>query len=100
MLHIINSAPAQSSALQSCLLRLTEGSAVLLIENGVYAGVESKDNQLLWNNLPGEVKCYLLESDLEARGLSKSEIDPRFIWVNYAGFVDLVEQQPSVQSWV
>lgn len=100
MLHIINSAPAQSSALQSCLLRLTEGSVVLLIENGVYAGIESQDNALLWESLPKGVKCYLLESDLEARGLSESEISPRFIWVDYAGFVDLVEQQPSVQSWV
>jgi len=100
MLHIINSSPAQTSALRSCLLRLMPDSALLLIENGVYAAIKSDDNSEIWTGLPDNVKLYVLESDLDARGISADEIDARFTSTDYSGFVDLVERYPAVQSWV
>lgn len=100
MLHIINSSPTQTTALQSCLLRIRSGNTLLLIENGVYAALKSEINDGVWRGLPGEVRLFVLESDLDARGLSKDEVDDRFDAVDYAGFVDLVEKSAAVQSWV
>ena len=40
MLHIVNKSPYEKSALASCLAHATKGSAVLLIEDGVYAVVQ------------------------------------------------------------
>lgn len=100
MLHIINSSPAQTTALQSCLSRIRSGSALLLIENGVYAALKSDINDGIWRGLPSEVRLFVLESDLDARGLSKEAVDGRFVIVDYAGFVDLAEQSAAAQSWV
>ena len=37
MLHIVNKSPSQTRTLASCLRLAQDGSAVLLIEDGVYA---------------------------------------------------------------
>ncbi len=100
MLHIINNSSGQTPALQSCLLRLTAGSAILLIENGVYAAIKNEINNSILSSLPNDVSLFVLESDLDARGISKNEIDVRFIPTGYDGFVGLVERYPTVQSWV
>ncbi len=99
MLHIVNSSPAQTSALDGCLLRIRSDSALLLIENGVYAAIDNNKNSNLWKSLPDDVDLFVLESDLEARGVEPKEISDRFCLIDYAGFVDLVERYPSVQSW-
>lgn len=99
MLHIVNSTPAQTSALNGCLLRLMPESALLLIENGVYAAINNDKNSALWKQLPEMVELFVLKNDLEARGVRKEEINPRFCLIDYAEFVDLVERYPSAQSW-
>lgn len=99
MLHIVNSSPAQTSALDGCLLRIRSDSALLLIENGVYAAIDNNRNNNCWERLSGAVELFVLKSDLEARGVEPKEISDRFCLIGYAGFVDLVERYPSVQSW-
>jgi tRNA 2-thiouridine synthesizing protein B len=76
------------------------GSALLLIENGVYAAIRCEANSLILGGLPDDVRFFVLGSDLAARGISENELDARFISTDYAGFVDLVEQYPSAQSWL
>lgn len=99
MLHIVNSSPTQTNTLADCLKRVSAGNGLLLIENGVYGALDSEINQKLLQMLPENFSLNVLESDLLARGLSLSELDPRFSVVDYEGFVRLVERFPVTHSW-
>lgn len=83
MLHIINKA----DLLNSCLRVAQSDDAILLIEDGVLAAIQSL-----------KLKTYALESDLIARGLLTS-IAPEVQIIDYAGFVDLTVQYHPIQSW-
>lgn len=84
-LHIVNKA----AALASCVPLAAENDAMLLIEDGVYAARHHP-------HVPGP--CYVLDSDLAARGLSE-RVDARFEVISYAGFVDLVERHQPIVTW-
>jgi tRNA 2-thiouridine synthesizing protein B len=47
----------------------------------------------------GKFKIYALASDLEARGMADRVIDGVTV-VDYAGFVDLVADHKTCQSWL
>ncbi len=84
-LHIVNAA----AALDSCLPLVGDGDALLLIEDGVYAA--RRDLQV-------SASLYVLESDMEARGLP-GRIDTAFQIVDYDGFVQLVERYCPIVTW-
>ena len=46
MLHIVNKSPTERTTLDSCLATVGGGSAVLLIEDGVYAA--TRGNAAAW----------------------------------------------------
>ena len=84
-LHLINKTPSESSALSDSLSAVSEGDALLLIENGVYAALPGY--AALFTRLPGSVQCYLLENDAQARGLK--DLNQEFRQIDYDGFVEL-----------
>ncbi|MDI6746600.1 MAG: sulfurtransferase complex subunit TusB [Rhodocyclaceae bacterium] len=97
MLHIINKSPYDRPALDSVLK--TGTGTILLIEDGVYAvakggAAESKVKAAL-----GKFKIYALTPDIEARGIADRVTDG-VIQVDYAGFVDLVAENKTNQSWL
>lgn len=99
MLHIVNKSPFENTSLDSCLRVAGKDSALLLIEDGVYAvakhnALETKMKQALQT-----VKIYALWPDLEARGMQDAILDGVKL-VGYDGFVDLVAEHDSVQSWL
>jgi len=94
MLHIVNKSPAQTRTLDSCLRLTQPGQALLLIEDGVYAAT-SADAVAAMKGL----KVYVLQPDVEARGM-KGRIVEGVTPVDYAGFVDLVAEHSSNQSWL
>jgi tRNA 2-thiouridine synthesizing protein B len=99
MLHIINKSPLERNSLEACLRIAAPGGAVLLIEDAVYAAargtaVEGKVAAAL-----SRLKIYALLPDLEARAVADRVIDG-IIPVGYDGFVDLVAEHPSCQSWL
>lgn len=87
-LHIVSCSPFSSDSLSRCLSLLSEGDALLFIENGVYVVNSSVQ-------LPPTIPCYLLEEDLAARGLSATALST----VNYDGFVRLVCDHDNSVSW-
>jgi tRNA 2-thiouridine synthesizing protein B len=94
MLHIVNKSPTERSALASCLRVAQDGQALLLIEDGVYAAT---GNTLA--EASQRLKVYALAPDLQARGLAgkaAAGITP----IDYAGFVDLVAEHATSQSWL
>ena len=99
MLHTVNKSPFDNGTLRCCLKFARQGSAVLLIEDGVYAAARdtavAKDVQAAM----GSVAIYALRPDVEARGMQDRVMDGVRL-VDYEGFVDLVVEHSAVQSWI
>jgi len=97
MLHIINKSPYDRPALDS-VLKTGEG-AILLIEDGVYAAVKGGAVEAKIKTALGKFKIYALTPDIDARGIADRVIDG-VTQVDYAGFVDLVTENKTSQSWL
>lgn len=99
MLHIVNKSPFQTSALDSCLRMARPGSALLLIEDGVYAATTGSAFQERIRAACADLRIYALQPDMEARGVSARLLDG-VTPVDYVGFVDLAAEHHSSQSWL
>jgi len=99
MLHTVNKSPFDHNTLETCLRFAKQGSAVLLIEDGVYAAARETAVAKQVQDALKSVSIYALKSDLEARGMQNRVMDGIQL-VDYAGFVDLVVAHNTVQSWV
>jgi tRNA 2-thiouridine synthesizing protein B len=99
MLHIVNKSHAQTSSLQSCLRLAKPGSTLLLIEDAIYAATKSGSEASGLGTAGQSLKVYVLQPDVEARGMSGKLIDG-IQAIDYAGFVDLVADHPTNQSWL
>ena len=99
-LHIINKSPFERNSLDTCLRLAKQGSAILLIEDGIYA---AQKNTAVGDKVAaatGKYTLYALTPDLEARGIGKDEIIDGISLVDYAGFVQLTTECSGVQSWL
>lgn len=98
-LHIIGKSPFRDDALDSCLRAASDGGAVLLIEDGVYAAVAdtAASGKLLAR---ADMRFFVLGPDLKARGISEENIMDAVKVVDYGGFVELAAEQDRVQSWL
>lgn len=99
MLHIVNKSPYERNALESCLRLAQPGSALLFIEDGVYAAARGGAAEARVREAMQRLKLYALKPDLEARGMAASVIEGIAL-VDYAGFVDLVCERRGCQSWL
>jgi tRNA 2-thiouridine synthesizing protein B len=99
MLHIVNKSPLERNSLEACLRIAAPGGAVLLIEDAVYAATRGTTVESAVTAALSRFKIYALLPDLEARAVADRIIDG-VIPVGYDGFVDLVAEHPSCQSWL
>ena len=99
MLHTVNKSPFEHKALDTCLRFARQGSAVLLIEDGVYAAAKDTAVSPRVREALKTVSIYALKPDVEARGMQNRVMDGVRL-VDYAGFVDLVVEHNAVQSWL
>ena len=99
MLHIVNKSHAQSTSLQSCLRLAKPGQSVLLTEDAVYAATRSGGATSGIESAVKQLKVYVLQPDVEARGMAGKLLNG-VTQVDYAGFVDLVAEHPTNQSWL
>ena len=99
MLHTVNKSPTERNALESCLKHLKKGSAVLLIEDGVYGALKGTSASKMVEQALKNHPIYALYPDIEARGMQDRVIDGIKL-VDYSGFVDLVAEHPTVQAWL
>ena len=99
MLHTVNKSPFEHKALEACLKFARQGSAVLLIEDGVYAAARDTAVSGQVREALKSVAIYALKPDVEARGMQNRVMDGVRL-VDYGGFVDLVAEHNAVQSWL
>jgi tRNA 2-thiouridine synthesizing protein B len=99
MLHIVNKSPLERNALESCLATVQRGGAVLLIEDAVYAATRGHATEPKLRAAMENVEVYALSADLEARGMANA-VAPGVKLVDYSGFVDLVANHKTCQSWL
>ena len=98
MLHTVNKSPFDNSTLQTCLKFARQGSAVLLIEDGVYAAARDTIVSKQVQEAMKSVSIYALKPDVEV-GMQNRVMDGVRL-VDYGGFVDLVVEHNAVQSWL
>ena len=98
MLHTVNKSPFESNTFDTCLGLAKSGSTVLLIEDGVYAATSGNAASEKIANANG-ISFAVLGPDLQARGLEGKLADGIKV-VDYEGFVNLVAEHDTVQSWL
>lgn len=99
-LNVVNKSPFEKRTLEQCLKCIGEGDSVLFIEDAAVSAVAGTvfEDQLV--TASSQVKMFVLQEDLDARGFSQAALVPQFSKVDYAGFVDLVVQHDRVHSWL
>ncbi len=99
-LHIVNKSPFERNSLDTCLRLAKQDSAILLIEDGIYA---AQQNTAVADKISAAVvrhRVYALEPDLDARGIDKNALMDGISLVDYDGFVKLATEYSGVQSWL
>ena len=99
MLHIVNKSPFERNSLESCLKHAMKGSAILLIEDGIYAALIGTQATAQLQAAMKECTVYVLQPDVEARGMQGRVLEGVKL-VDYAGFVELTANHKAVQSWL
>ena len=99
ILHTINKSPYENISFESCLAHCKPGSSVLLIEDGVYAGLKNAKYSDAVTTAMKDINIYVLEPDLNARGVQEQLLEG-VKKVDYAGFVDLSVEHDKVQAWL
>lgn len=99
MLNIVNKSATERNSLESCLRMAAKGSAVLLIEDAVYAVAKGSEGAAKVQAAMADLKIYALGPDLEARGMAGRVLEGVNV-VDYGGFVDLVTEHNTCQSWL
>src|SRR5512143_658241 len=77
-----------------------EKLGVILVENGIYHAVikeGGKDSPVL--NKPG-ANFYVLADDLETRGFTSAQVNPKVKVVSYGDIVDLIMNDYEKTAWL
>lgn len=99
MLHTVNKSPFEKNSLETCLAHAAEGSAILLIEDGVYGALNGGTFTTNMKDAMGKFTLYAMGPDLKARGIADKVLDGVKV-IDYAGFVDLACENDKVQAWL
>ncbi len=95
MLHTLRHSPWHCD-MTSLLRMLREGDDLLLISDGVQAGVEG--NRFLEMLSAAPISVYVIEEDVNARGFS-AQISTSVVRVDYTGFVRLTIKHSGQLAW-
>ena len=100
MLHTVNRSPFEKSSLESALRLAKPGSALLLLEDAVYAAVKGTVLEAKMREAARRLRVHVLGPDLQARGLEEGALIEGIGVVDYRGFVDLAVENDKVHAWV
>lgn len=97
MLHLVNKSPYEAHNMETAVSMMTGDDAILLIEDAVYGAVKGGKAAETLSNCSN---LSVLGPDLAARGIAVDKLIEGVNVVDYSGFVDLVESNDKVQSWL
>ncbi len=100
MLHTVNKSPFEKNSLASCLDHSRPGSAILLIEDAVYAAMTGTAQEQRVRAAARDRQVFVLGPDLQARGVEPQRLIDGVTVVDYGGFVDLAVAHDIVQAWL
>ena len=100
VLHIVNKSPFERNALDACLRLARPDSAILLIEDGIYAAQKGTAFSDRVAAAMANHQIYALSPDLEARGIGEDRLIDGIKTVDYDGFVQLACDFDKSQSWL
>ncbi len=100
VLHIVNKSPYDRNSLDTCLRLAKADSAVLLIEDGIYAVQKNAAAAEQVKAAMNQHRFYALKPDLEARGIGEDNMIDGISLVDYDGFVELTTEYDKLQSWL
>ena len=100
ILHIVNKSPFERNTLDSCLRLALNGSAILLIEDGVYAASRKSTTAARVGEAMQNLPVYALQPDRQARGIAPDTVIDGIELVDYDGFVKLTTEYEKTQSWL
>jgi tRNA 2-thiouridine synthesizing protein B len=100
VLHIVNKSPFERNSLDTCLRLAKADSAILLIEDGIYAARKNTAAADKLQQALGNHPVYALAADLQARGVNTDNIIDGISLVDYDGFVILTTEYDKSQSWL
>lgn len=96
MLHLI----FQSSVDESILQRIETGDDIVFHENTVfYLYQGSQLSNEVQNMLSKGINVYVLQNELECRGIAKEELIVGVNAIDYFGLVELTEKNKVVLTW-
>ncbi len=99
-LHTVNKSPLDRHALASAIRHAVKGSAILMIEDGVYGAMQGAQKSDMVSHAMDDISFYVMGPDLEARGINEARIIDGIKVVDYSGFVALVAEHDTTQSWL
>jgi len=100
LLHTVNKSPFDKNSLEDCLRFARQGHSILLFEDGVYGALKGTRFEKLLSDALKSYNVYVLAPDLEARGMRTENVIDGIKPTDYAGFVDLVAENKTVQAWL
>ncbi|MEO5336741.1 MAG: sulfurtransferase complex subunit TusB [Magnetospirillum sp. WYHS-4] len=100
MLNTINKSPFERASLDSFLRTAPKGTPVLFLEDGVYAVTKNTSLAAAMAAIAKDHAIYALGPDLKARAIGDDRVLEGVTVVDYGGFVDLVVEHGTVQSWL
>ena len=100
MLHLVNKSPFERSNLQACLSRAVPGSAILLLEDAVYASLRTTAVADLLSSAVNQFDVFVLAPDLAVRGYDEEHVLEGVKLIDYDSFVDLTVERGTIQSWL
>ncbi|WP_415057060.1 sulfurtransferase complex subunit TusB [Halopseudomonas sp.] len=99
IIHILRHSPTSNTSMASCLRVLASKQSVLLIEDAVYALLPESIALSNISLLPDEVRMYVLDADMQARGLALDDLPKHIEPINYDRMVEICAQSSKVLSW-
>ncbi len=100
VLHIVNKSPFERNSLDACLRLARADSAILLIEDGIYAAQKGTAVSDRVTAAMDKYQIYALSPDLQARGIGEDRLIDGIKTVDYDGFVQLACDFDKSQSWL
>ena len=86
--------------MENCLRFAQKGHSILLFEDGIYGALTGTRFETLLKGALKSYNIYVLVPDLQARGMRTENIIDGIKSTDYAGFVDLVAENKTVQAWL